>query len=29
MTDLERFKKFYSQPNQEDYTYFKKKLYLK
>lgn len=24
MTDLERFKKFYKEPNQEDYNYFKK-----
>lgn len=23
MTDLERFKKFYKNPNQEDYNYFK------
>lgn len=24
MSDLERFKKFYKNPNQEDYNYFKK-----
>lgn len=24
MNDLERFKKFYKDPNQEDYNYFKK-----
>lgn len=28
MSDLERFKKFYKEPNQEDYDYFKKK-YIK